>query len=94
MMKGTPCSSRDHATLKTLWKTHYLARSGNPAKRVRAWALIGRKRGDIATSSHSRPAMAKANYQDLENVLHSLLMLGRYAPDRSSQIRSARLAPN
>jgi hypothetical protein len=38
MMKGTPCSSRDHASLKTLWKTHYLARSGNPAKRVRAWA--------------------------------------------------------
>jgi hypothetical protein len=35
MMKGTPCSSRRRATLKTLWKTHYLARSGNPAKRVR-----------------------------------------------------------
>jgi hypothetical protein len=37
-MKGTPCSSRRRATLKTLWETRYLARSGNPAKRVRAWA--------------------------------------------------------
>ena len=37
MGKGTPCSSRRRATLKTLWKTHYLARSSNPAKRVRAW---------------------------------------------------------
>jgi len=35
MMKGTPCSSRRRATLKTLWETRYLARSGNPAKRVR-----------------------------------------------------------
>jgi len=34
MMKGTPCSSRRRATLKTLRKTHYLARSSNPAKRV------------------------------------------------------------
>jgi hypothetical protein len=41
-MKGTPCSSRRRVTLKTLWKTHYLARSGNPAKRVRAWAQSGR----------------------------------------------------
>jgi hypothetical protein len=47
MMKGTPCSSRDRASLKTLRKTHYRARSGNPAKRVRAWALVGRKRGNI-----------------------------------------------
>jgi hypothetical protein len=44
MMKGTPCSIRDRASLKTLWKTHYLARSSNPAKRVRAWAQSGRCR--------------------------------------------------
>jgi hypothetical protein len=50
MMKGTPCSSRRRATLKTLWKTHYLARSSNPAKRVRAWAQVGRERANIAKS--------------------------------------------
>ena len=38
MMKGTPCSSRYRAPLKTLSNTHYRARSGIPAKRVRAWA--------------------------------------------------------
>ena len=37
MMKGTPCSSRDCASLKTLGKLSYSHRSGNPAKRVRAW---------------------------------------------------------
>ena len=46
MMKGTPCSSRRRATLKTLWKTHYLARSSNPAKRVRAWAASSHRSKD------------------------------------------------
>jgi hypothetical protein len=41
MMKGTPCSRRCRASLKTLGKTRYLARSSNPAKRVRAWAQGG-----------------------------------------------------
>ena len=50
-MKGTPCSSRDRASLKTLGKLSYSHRSGNPAKRVRAWALVGRKRSNIAKSA-------------------------------------------
>jgi len=37
---------------------------------------------------------ALANYQDLESVVRSLFALERYAPDRSSQIRSTPLAPN
>ncbi|MGA2494409.1 MAG: hypothetical protein ABSF67_15925, partial [Roseiarcus sp.] len=32
MMKGTPCSRRCRASLKTLGKTRYIARSSNPAK--------------------------------------------------------------
>jgi hypothetical protein len=54
MMKGTPCSSRRRATLKTLRKTHYLARSSNPAKRVRAWAQ-SRPAGFYATLRHTPP---------------------------------------
>ena len=49
MMKETPCSSRGRATLKTLGKLSYSHRRGNPAKRVRAWALIGPRRGNIAS---------------------------------------------
>jgi hypothetical protein len=59
MMKGTPCSSRRRATLKTLRKTHYLARSSNPAKRVRAWAQ-SRPAGFYATLRHTPPTRAKA----------------------------------
>ena len=34
MMKGTPCSSGNHAPLKASSKTHYVTRSTNPAKRI------------------------------------------------------------
>ena len=73
MMKGTPCSSRRRATLKTLWKTHYLARSSNPAKRVSAWALIGRKRGNIAKPAFHPCATFLGN---LGNVRSALLLAG------------------
>jgi hypothetical protein len=31
------CPLVDHVPLKASWKTHYVIRSTNPAKRVRAW---------------------------------------------------------
>jgi hypothetical protein len=40
-LKGTPCSRRCRASLKTPEETSYPAGSGNPAKRVRAWARSG-----------------------------------------------------
>jgi hypothetical protein len=51
MMKGTPCSSRDRALLKTLGKLSYSHRSGNPAKRVRARAQIGHRTDGLYTTS-------------------------------------------
>jgi hypothetical protein len=37
MMKGTQCSRGDYAPLETSSKAHYITRSTNPAKWVRAW---------------------------------------------------------
>jgi hypothetical protein len=64
MMKGTPCSSRDRTSLKTLGKLSYSHRRGNPAKRVRAWALVGCKRGHIGKSASRAIATYSATSND------------------------------
>ncbi len=64
MMKGTPCSSRDHAPLKTLGKMRYLARSANPAKRVRAWARVGRRPPSLSVRFCKRQKSRATTYSD------------------------------
>jgi hypothetical protein len=91
MMKGTPCSGADSASLKTSSKTRYLTRSVNPAKRVRAWAHSGPRPFCDAVEART-PALPSGNRAPYpENLIEPPILESDVK--RISRAGGARLAP-